>query len=179
MTASPLSFDKQAQSDIIQHLSVGVAGDKTALIDSLASSVNLLKNSQATSKIIILLTDGEDTASRIPLTIIEKLIKKYNIKLYTIGIGESNKHLLNRLITFNQGKAFYASSKQTLNTIYEEINQLETSKINNHTIIHKYYLYHYFVFLSLFLLLFYLYLRKGSLWYNSITFYKTESNPSL
>jgi len=160
MTASPLSFDKKAQTKIVKHLNIGVAGERTALIDSIAGSVNILKNSKAKSKIIIAITDGEDTASKIPLKVVSNLVQKYDIKIYAIGIGESNKHLLNKLATINEGKAFYANSKENLELIYEEINKLETSKIEQNKIIMKEYYYMYFLYISIFSLILYLYLKN-------------------
>ncbi len=160
MTASPLSFDKNAQAKIVKHLNIGVAGDKTALIDSIAGSINILKNSKSKSKIIIVLTDGEDTASMIPLQVISNLVKKHNIKIYAIGIGESNKHLLNALAQMNRGKAFYANSKDNLEEIYKEINKLEKSKIEQNKIVQKKYLYFYLLFVSILAILFYIYFKN-------------------
>ncbi len=160
MTASPLSFDKNAQAKIIKHLNIGVAGDKTALVDSIAGSINILKDSKSKSKIIIVLTDGEDTASIIPLQVISNLVKKHNIKIYAIGIGESNKHLLNQLAKMNKGKAFYANSKDNLEQIYKEINSLEKSKIEQNKIVQKKYLYFYLLFVSILAILFYIYFKN-------------------
>lgn len=160
MTASPLSFDKTAQAKIIKHLNIGVAGDKTALLDSLAGSINILKNSKAKSKIIIALTDGEDTASIIPLQVIQKLIKKHHIKIYAIGIGESNRFVLNLLAKTNQGKAFYANSKEDLKQIYLDIDHLEKSKIEQNKIIQKEYYYIYLLFVSIFSLFSYIFLKN-------------------
>lgn len=160
MTASPMSFDKNAQAKIIKHLDIGIAGDKTALIDSIAGSVNILKNSKAKSKIIIVLTDGEDTASLIPLQVITNLIKKHDIKIYAIGIGESNKHLLNQLASINKGKAFYANSKDNLEQIYQEINKLEKSEIEQNKIVEKRYFYIYFLYVSIFSLFLYIYIKN-------------------
>ncbi len=75
MTASPLSYDKKAQNKIIQGLSIGIVGDKTALINSIATSINILKQRDTKTKIIIAITDGEDTASTIPLQVVVKLAK--------------------------------------------------------------------------------------------------------
>jgi len=160
MTASPLSFDKTAQAKILKHLDIGVAGDKTALLDSIAGSINILKNSKATSKVIIVLTDGEDTASLIPLQVVEKLIKKHDIKIYAIGIGESNRFVLNSLSKANEGKAFYANSKDTLKQIYAQIDKLEKSKIEQNKIIQKDYYYIYCLFISIATLFFYIYFRN-------------------
>ena len=160
MTASPLSFDKRAQSNIIKHLGVGIVGDKTALIDSIAGSINILKNSTAKSKIIIVLTDGEDTASSIPIQVVKNLIKKYDIKVYAIGIGQANTYLLEELATLNKGKAFYANSKDALKLIYKEINKLEKSKIEQNKIVTKKYLYLYVLLISILSISFYIYFKN-------------------
>ena len=160
LTASPLSFDKRAQQEIIKYLDIGVVGDKTAMIDSLATSINILKHSHSKSKIIILLTDGEDTASQIPYEVINKLAIKHNIKIYAIGIGESNKILLNKITKSTGGKSFLANSKDSLSTVYDNINQLEKSKIDNNKIILKEYLFFYPLFASILSLICYIYLKN-------------------
>lgn len=160
MMATPLSFDKNAQLEIIDYLDVGVVGDKTALIDSLVSSTNILKSSKAKSKVIILLSDGDDNSSTIPLEIALKLLNKYEIKVYTISIANSNKIILNQIATQTNGKSFSANSKEKLNEIYEEINKLETSKIENNKITLKNYLFFYPLFLAIMSLIILIYLKN-------------------
>ncbi|WP_424689398.1 vWA domain-containing protein [Halarcobacter ebronensis] len=160
MMATPLSFDKNAQLEIIDYLDVGVVGDKTALIDSLVSSTNILKSSKAKSKVIILLSDGADNSSTIPLEIALKLLNKYAIKVYTISIANSNKIILNQIATQTNGKSFSANSKEKLNEIYEEINKLETSKIENNKITLKNYLFFYPLFLAIMSLIILIYLKN-------------------
>jgi len=160
MMATPLSFDKNAQIEIIDYLDVGIVGDKTALIDSLVTSTNILKSSKAKSKIIILLSDGADNSSTIPLKVALKLLKKYNIKVYTISIANFNKIILNQISTQTKGKSFNANSKEKLNEIYEEINKLETSKIENNKVILKNYLFFYPLFLAIMSLIILIYLKN-------------------
>ena len=161
MMASPLSFDKQAQKEIVSYLEVGIAGDNTtAMLDSLALSINILKNSEAKSKVIILLTDGEDNASIIPLDVVIKLLKKYSIKVYSVGIGNSNKIMLNQISKQTNGKAYSAYSKEDLKDIYDEIDTLERSKIKNNKIILKEYLFFYPLFFAIISLIIYIYLRN-------------------
>ncbi|WP_419770406.1 MAG: vWA domain-containing protein [Candidatus Marinarcus sp.] len=160
MTASPLSYDKHAQAQIIDYLDIGVAGEKTALIDSIAGGITILKNSTAKSKVIILLTDGEDTASQMPLSVIEKLIKKYGIKVYTIGIGQSNQFLLKHIAKSSKAAFFSAQSKEDLTDIYEQINQLEKSKIDQNKIVLKEYYFFYPLFLGVLSLVFFIYLKN-------------------
>ncbi|MGB6329208.1 MAG: VWA domain-containing protein [Halarcobacter sp.] len=160
MMATPLSFDKEAQKSIIDYLEVGMIGDKTAMIDSLATSVNILKNSKAKSKIVILLSDGEDNSSNIPLEVIIKLLKKYSIKVYCVGIGQSNRIMLNEISRQTQGKSYLADSKEDLNDIYKQIDNLEKSKIDNNKITLKEFLFFYPLFLAIISLIFFIYLRN-------------------
>lgn len=157
MTASPLSYDKNAQKRILKTLDIAIVGEKTALIDSIATSINILKSRDTKSKIIIALTDGDDTASSIPLNVVTKMAKKYNIKIYTIAIGATNTHVLNTLSSINGGKTFTAHSKDHLEEIYKTINKLEKSEIEQNKIVLKEYFFFYpliIAFLSLLLFVF-------------------------
>jgi len=160
MTASPLSYDKKAQNKIIKSLDIGIVGDKTALINSIATSINILKNRDTKSKVIIAITDGDDTASSIPLQVVVKLAKKYNIKIYSIAIGATNQYTLEQLSSAHGGKAFVAVSKNNLQNIYETINELEKSKIERHKIVLKEYYFFYPLLLSFLALLFFIYLKN-------------------
>ncbi|QKF81217.1 vWA domain-containing protein [Halarcobacter ebronensis] len=160
MMATPLSFDKEAQKEIVDYLEVGIVGDRTAMIDSLASSVNILKTSKAKSKIVILLSDGEDNASNIPLEVVIKLLEKYSIKVYTVGIGNSNKIILNQISKATNGKSYIAYSKDDLRDIYNEIDSLEKSKIESNKITLKEYLFFYPLFLAILSLILYIYLKN-------------------
>ena len=160
MTASPLSYDKKAQSKIIESLDIAVVGEKTALINSIATSINILKNRDTKSKIIIALTDGDDTASTIPLNIVLKMAKKYDVKIYTISIGATNSYALNQLSSANGGKSFVAYSKNDLKEIYKVINNLEKSKIEQNKIILKEYYFFYPLMLSFLSLLLFLFFKN-------------------
>ena len=160
MMASPLSFDKSAQKEIIDYLEVEMAGNKTALLDSIARSVNILKEQKAKSNVIIVLSDGEDTASKIPLKVVVKLLKKYSIKAYTIGIGNSNRYVLNQISTQSNAKAYTAYSKDDLIAIYDDINKLEKSKIDQNKIVLKDYLFFYPLFFAIFFLIIFIYLKN-------------------
>ena len=160
LIASPLSFDKDAQKQIIDYLDVEMAGQKTALIDSIAASINILKNQKAKSNIIILLSDGVDNASNIPLDVVIKLLNKYNIKAYTIGIGNFNNEVLYKIANESNAKAYKAMSKEDLALIYEDINKLEKSQIDQNKIILKDYLFFYPLFFAILFLFLLIYLRN-------------------
>jgi len=160
MMASPLSFDKNAQKEIIDYLEIGMAGNNTALLDSIARSVNILKDKKAKSNVIIVLSDGADNISKIPLKVVIKLLKKYDIKAYTIGIGNSNKQVLNHISSSSNAKSYTAYSKEDLSAIYEDINKLEKSKIDQNKIILKEYLFFYPLFFAVLFLILFIYLKN-------------------
>jgi Ca-activated chloride channel family protein len=160
MTASPLSYDKNAQKKIIDSLGIGIVGEKTALVDSIATSINILKQRSSKSKVIILLTDGNDTASKIPLNIVTKMAKKYGIKIYAVAIGVRDTFMLNELSNTNGGKTFTARSKDDLKKIYEKINLLEKSEIDQNKIVLKEYLFFYPLFISFLSLLMFVYFKN-------------------
>jgi Ca-activated chloride channel family protein len=160
LLASPLSFDKEAQIEILNYLEVEMAGQNTALFDSIAQSVNILKDKKAKSNIIIILSDGEDTASKIPLDVVIKFLKKYDIKAYTIGIGNSNRSVLNDIAKESNAKSYTAYSKEDLALIYADINRLEKSKIEQNKIVLKDYLFFYPLFIAVLSLIMLIYFRN-------------------
>ena len=160
MTASPLSYDKKAQNKIIKSLDIGIVGDKTALINSIATSINILKNRETKSKIIIAITDGEDTASTIPLQVVIKMAKKYDIKIYTIAIGATTTFTLEQLSNSTNGKVFIALTKDDLIEIYDTIDKMEKSKIEREKIVLKEYYFFYPLLLSFLFLLLFVYIKN-------------------
>lgn len=133
----------------------------TAIGMGLATSVNRLKNSTAESKVVILLTDGMNNAGFIDPKIATELATEFGIKVYTIGVGsngtalspvallpngqfqyartkvEMNEELMKQIAQATGGQYFRATDNQKLKSIYEEINKLEKTKIEET----KYYNY--------------------------------------
>ena len=143
---------------------MGIAGKRTAINDAIVQSYNLLSKSKAKSKIAILLTDGVDNMSKIPFADVINLIKKRDIKLYTIGIGDArdyNGAYLKALADAGHGEAYGARDATTLEKIYEEIDKLEATKIDDKKIVQHTYLYIYPLFLAILSLLLFMYLRNS------------------
>ncbi len=164
--ASPLTFEKAFLQQIIIMQKLGVAGKRTAINDALVQSYNMLSHSHAKSKVIILLTDGMDNMSRVPLAELKSLIQKSPVKLYTIGIGSSRDFdgkYLEVLARAGGGEAFTASDASELSAIYHKIDQLEASKIEAKRYEVRSHLFPYPLFVAILSLLFFLYLknRKG------------------
>ena len=148
--ASPLSFDTQAQTSIIKGLEIGTLGKSTALVDAIISSIKLLKESQSPSKVLILLSDGEDSSSITPLPIALKLTKKYGIKIYTIIIDKTHSNIMKLIAKANHTQAYNPKDKSTLEKVYAEINRLEKAEVSYATILVPQHFYIYFLFLALF-----------------------------
>ncbi|MCF6245341.1 MAG: VWA domain-containing protein [Sulfurovum sp.] len=161
--AAPLTFEKKFLTDITRMQKMGVAGKRTAINDAIVQSYNLLSKSKAKSKIAILLTDGVDNMSKIPFDDVINLIEKRDIKLYTIGIGDArdyNGAYLKALATAGKGEAYGARDASTLEKIYDEIDKLEATKIDDKKIVQHTYLYIYPLFLAILALLGFVYFRN-------------------
>jgi len=163
--ASPLTYDEHILSRIVSQLQIGMAGQYTALYESLAQGVNLLKMSESKSKVAILLTDGYSTqeVDKIPLDVALEMAKKEGVKVYPIGIGlpnEYNRAVLMQIAKETGGVAFGASSARELQEIYEKIDELEKSEIKNESFTYLKYYYVYPLFVALISLMLYIYLRN-------------------
>ncbi len=160
--ASPLTFEKEFLQQIIQMQRLGVAGRRTAINDALVQSYVMLERSNAKTKIVILLTDGVDNMSKIGVDEVKSLVKKSNIKLYTIGVGterDFDGDYLRSLAKAGKGVAFSARNSKMLSKVYAQIDQLEVSKIDDKKVVQHNYLFFYPLLVSIFLLLFFIYFR--------------------
>lgn len=153
-TQCPLTTDKKTVQKLINELKPGILEEGTAVGMGLATAVNRLRESPAASKVVILLTDGEDNVpwKTTPLQAAE-MARALGVRVYTIGIGSEgyvlmpirsngdgtyvfgpryskfDTKLLQEMATMNRGKFYRAQSAQDLSGIYAEIDQLEKTKI--------------------------------------------------
>lgn len=153
-TKTPVTSDKAIIQEAIQSIKYdNVLQDGTGIGMGLTTAVNRLKDSKAKSKVIILLTDGVNNAGFIEPETASQIAREYGIKVYTIGIGtngnamfpyayapnggflfrmmpvEIDVNLLQTIARNTGGKYFRASSNSKLESIYNEINKLETTEI--------------------------------------------------
>ncbi len=162
--ASPLTFEKAFLTNITKMQQLGIAGKRTAINDALVQAYNMLSKSKAKSKIVILLTDGQDNMSKIPFEEVKKMIEKRDIKLYAIGIGDSrdyNAMYLQALAQAGHGAAFGARNAQMLEQVYAQIDKLEKSKLNDKKIVEHTYLYIYPLIIAILSLLLFIYIRNS------------------
>ena len=160
--AVPLTYDKKSIKRLLSRIDVGVAGmQRTALYESLFLSSNLFKTSKSKEKIAILLTDGMDNTNTIPLQVAINTAKKYEIKVYTIGVGavgDFNPEVLEKIASETGGKYFSANSIEKLQEIYKTINSLEKSEIKADKYVKKTYYFQYPLLFALVFLAIYFYL---------------------
>ena len=150
-TQCPLTTDHAVLINLFKDIQSGMIEDGTAIGLGLANAVNRLKDSQAKSKVIILLTDGVNNQGEIaPLTAAE-LAKTFGIRVYTIGIGTQgtapypvqtafgvsmrnmpvkiDEEVLQQIAEMTGGQYFRATDNNKLKAIYEQIEQKKKSKI--------------------------------------------------
>ncbi len=151
-TQCPLTTDHAVLINLINDVKSGMIEDGTALGVGLANSVSRLKESSAKSKVVILMTDGINNCGEIPPLTAADIAKAMGVRVYTIGVGTQgqapypfvdqfgNKHyqkvdveideeVLSQIATQTDGRYFRATSNKRLQEVYEQIDQLEKSKI--------------------------------------------------
>jgi len=149
---SPLTLDHDWLLQNVDRLHVGLAGDATAIGSALAMSANRLRDQPAKSKIIVLLTDGANNSGKISPLAAAEAAHALGIKIYTIGAGSADvakfptrdmfgrrvyttipvdidEGALQRIADVGGGKFYRAKDTETLQRVYKEINQLETTKV--------------------------------------------------
>ena len=153
-TQCPLTTDHQVLQNLFANVKSGMVEDGTAIGMGLATAVNRLKESEAVSKVIILLTDGVNNQGSVAPLTAAKIAQKFGIRVYTIGVGtkgyapypfktpfgttvyqdvevQIDEETLQNIASVTNGQYFRATSNKALESIYREIDQLERSKIEN------------------------------------------------
>ncbi len=163
--ASPVTFDHRMLAEMIPYLEVGMAGERTAIYDAVSMATKLLKVSDAKSRVAVLLTDGRNTAGKIPLQVTLKLLEQYGIKLYTIGVGRKGDYdpkILKEMAETTGGRFFSASDPKMLEEVYETIDRLEPSEVEQQPVVETRYLFSYPLFVAAMSLLAYLLMLNRS-----------------
>ena len=141
---TPLTFDTKTLQDLLIEAQIGFAGNGTAIGDAIGLSVKKLKERPDSNRVLILLTDGSNTAGVLSPSEASEIAKKAKVKIYTIGIGDGrqrnqglfgqtlvnqNNDLDERTLTaiadLTGGKYFRARDPRELRSIYDQLNKLE------------------------------------------------------
>lgn len=152
-TQCPLTSDHDVLLNLFGGIQNGMIEDGTAIGMGLATAVNRLKDSEAKSKVVILLTDGSNNSGSIPPVTAAEIAREFGVRVYTVGVGSMgearmpfqdqfgriqyqnvpvriDEKTLKDIASIADGKYFRATDKNKLENIYKEIDKLEKSKIN-------------------------------------------------
>ncbi len=182
-TQCPLTTDHTVLINLLNEVKVGVIEDQSTAIGlGLATAVKRLKDSNAKSRVVILVTDGVNNAGAVDPVTSAEIAKTFGIRVYTIGVGthgtapfpvtdvfgrtyfqqmevEIDEPMLKQISSMTNGSYFRATNNQRLKDIYAEIDKLEKSKIDVKLYSRKYEEYRMFAIGALALLLLELFLR--------------------
>lgn len=175
LTYCPLTTDYNILNHFIDNLEIGMAGESTNIGDSIGLGIKRLLDTQAKTKIIILLTDGASNSGKLSPEKSVDMASRLGIKVYTIGVGSSGKvpyiqdtfwgpqvvyqdsdldeQLLIKIAEKTKAKYYRAKNTEELNNIYNEINKLEKSNIKSKKYFEYDELFVYFTITALVLLL--------------------------
>lgn len=151
-TQCPLTTDHAVLTNLFKDIKLIELEQGTAIGMGLATAVARIKESKAKSKVVILLTDGENNSGDIPPQTAAEMAKTYGIRVYTIGVGTEGKarvpyqtafgtdyrmmdvkideELLKNIASMTGGQYFRATDNNKLESIYDEIDQLEKTKLD-------------------------------------------------
>jgi Ca-activated chloride channel family protein len=151
-TLTPPTLDYDLVKNLLSEIEMGTIQDGTAIGMGIATSVNRLKESQAKSKVIILLTDGQNNSGEIDPVTAADLASSFGIKIYSIGAGTHgtapypiqdpifgdryqdvevniDEEMLTQIASMTGGSYFRATDTETLEEIYDQIDELEKTEI--------------------------------------------------
>ncbi len=152
-TLCPLTTDRDLVQELLKQVQVGRLEDGTAIGMGLATAVNRLKDSPSKSKVIVLLTDGENNAGYITPLMAAEMAQLFGIRVYAIGIGTTgivlspvvrnpdgtyqyaprqtsfDTELLEEIAAMTKGKFYRAWTEKELTDIYDEIDRLEKTRV--------------------------------------------------
>jgi len=188
-TQSPLTTDRASLQTLLARVEFGTIEDGTAIGMGLATAVNRLRDSEAKSKVVILLTDGVNNAGQVAPMSAAEIAAEYGIRVYTIGVGkqgyapypvydswgnlryqqakvEIDEQTLTDIAAKTGGEYFRATDKGSLYEVYERINKLEKSRIETDDFVKYNELYGNYLLWALVLLLVEFVVRR--LWLNTI-----------
>ncbi len=147
-TQAPLTLDHALVANLVQRLEIGMAGEQTSIGEALVTAVKRLKDDKAKSRVVILLTDGRNTAGSVEPQEAAQLAKAYGVKVYTIGAAREGRapvvmqgqvfyqeddldeETLTNIAETTNGKYFRAEDATALSRIYADIDMLEKDAID-------------------------------------------------
>jgi Ca-activated chloride channel family protein len=176
LTQVPVTIDYAILEQSIEDLSTDLLEDGTAIGTALATATNRLRRTPGASRVVILLTDGENNRGEVDPITAARAAAAYGIRTYTVGVGSEgvapvpigpgplgteyanmrvrlDEDLLRRIATITGGQYFRATNARALEEIYRQIDELEKTPVNIHRYVEFKERFRPFVLLAGFLLL--------------------------
>jgi len=158
---APFTQDLNALEHLLSELKVGMAGPQTAIGDSIGLAVKMFQDSNVTDRMLIVMSDGDDTGSKVPPLIAAKLAAEHEVNIFTIAMGDpknAGEHpidteTLKEIAKTTGGKFYYAWNSEELADIYVQIDKLKPKEVEEITHRPKFDLFRYPLMLTLFMLL--------------------------
>ncbi|WP_115461948.1 VWA domain-containing protein [Winogradskyella aurantiaca] len=166
---TPFTDDLTVVQALLNESEVGMAGAKTAIGNAVGKAVELFERDSIQKKVMVLLTDGEDSGSELKPIQAARLAAVDSITIYTIGIGtkgnnqtyELDDYTLKEMARVANGQYFEASDRAQLEQVYSTLEALEPIEYENNDFIPKKQLFHYPLIFALLITLIYHFLRGG------------------
>lgn len=165
---TPLTFDLTTVNTLLLESAIGLAGEKTAIGDAIGLAIKRLAKVEKNSRVLILLTDGANTAGEVTPIKAAQLAAEQNLKIYTIGVGaeemiqqsffgsrkvnpsaELDERSLRYIAEHTGGQYFRARDTQELEGIYQHLDKLEPTEQETETLRPEQSLYYWFLAASL------------------------------
>lgn len=159
---APFTDDISTWQALLNESEIGMAGQSTAFGDAIGLAISVFEQSDTQNRVLIVLTDGNDTASKVPPVEAAKVAAAHDIKIYTIAIGDPSAvgeekvdlEVLKEMAEITQGKSFQALNSDELLKIYAEIDKLEPQQFDSLSFRPRVSVHHYpiMLFVSIYLL---------------------------
>ena len=159
---APFTDDIATWQALLNESDIGMAGQSTAFGDAIGLAISVFQQSDTQNRVLIVLTDGNDTASKVPPVEAAKVAAAQDIKIYTIAIGDPSAvgeekvdlKVLQKMAEITQGKSFQALNSDELLEVYTEIDRLEPQQFDSLSFRPRVSIHHYPVvlFVSIYLL---------------------------
>ncbi|HBY86389.1 MAG TPA: aerotolerance regulator BatA [Colwellia sp.] len=159
---APFTDDIPTWQALLNESDIGMAGQSTAFGDAIGLAISVFEQSETQNRVLIVLTDGNDTASKVPPVEAAKVAAAHDIKIYTIAIGDPSAvgeekvdlDVLQEMADITQGKSFQALSSKELLQVYAEIDKLEPQQFDSLSFRPRVSVHHYpiILFVSIYLI---------------------------
>ena len=158
---APFTDDIPTWQALLNESDIGMAGQSTAFGDAIGLAISVFEQSDTQNRVLIVLTDGNDTASKVPPVEAAKVAAAHDIKIYTIAIGDPSAvgeekvdlDVLKEIADITQGKSFQALNSEELLQVYLEIDKLEPQQFDSLSFRPRVSVHHYpiILFVSIYL----------------------------